>query len=263
MWFRVHLVRESILCALAGCLEKKSFLQLDALRRPIHCECTFTLRVMTEKRGTQVRQEQIARATLELAAIGGVKKVSIAAVARRVGIVPSALYRHFKSKEEMIEAVLDLIQQKLRDNAQAVQAQDVDPLEQLRRLLMLHAQLIRENRGIPQVIFSQDLYAGHPHRRRRMYEGIRNYLEQVAQIIAKAQAAGQADPKADPKVVATMFLGLIQPAAILWNLSDGDFDVTRQARAAWPLFCRALQAAGEGGSSRTNKRPSTTQEEIR
>ena len=195
----------------------------------------------TEKLDTQVRQEQIAQATLELVAAGGLKKLSVAAVARRVGLVPSALYRHFKGKDEVLDATLGLIQDKLRDNVRAVSEETDDALEQLHGLLMRHVRMIRENRGIPQIIFSQDFYAGHPDRRSRVYRGIRSYLAEVARIVRDGREAGQVGREVDCEVAAVMFLGLVQPSAILWHLSDGDFDVTRQAQRAWPLFLKAIQ----------------------
>jgi hypothetical protein len=48
-----------------------------------------------------------------------------------------------------------------------------------------------------------------------------------------------------------MFLGLIQPAAILWNLSDGEFDVTKHAEKGWQLFQETIEI----GNS-LSKRPS-------
>lgn len=32
-----------------------------------------------------------------------------------------------------------------------------------------------------------------------------------------------------PAAIATMFLGIVQPAALLWSLNDGVFDVTKHA----------------------------------
>lgn len=194
-----------------------------------------------EKLDTQIRKEQIAQATLELVAAGGLKKLSVAAVARRVGLVPSALYRHFKGKDEVLDATLELIQDKLLENVRAVGEETDDALEQLHGLLMRHVRMIRENRGIPQIIFSQDFYTGHPDRRGRVYRGIRSYLAEVARIIRSGQEAGQIGREVDPEAASVMFLGLVQPSAILWHLSDGDFDVTRQAQRAWPLFRKAIQ----------------------
>jgi len=195
----------------------------------------------TEKLDTQVRKEQIAQAALELVATGGLKKLSVAAVARRVGLVPSALYRHFKGKDEVLDATIGLIQGKLLDNVRAVSKETDDTVEQLHGLLMRHVRMIRENRGIPQIIFSQDFYAGRPDRRARVYQGIRSYLAEVARIIRQGQEGRQIDREIDPEATAVMFLGLVQPSAILWHMSDGEFDVTRQAQRAWPLFVKAIQ----------------------
>jgi len=106
---------------------------------------------------------------------------------------------------------------------------------------MRHVRMIRENRGIPQIIFSQDFYAGHPDRRGRVYRGIRSYLAEVARIVRDGREAGQVGQEVDAEAAAVMFLGLVQPSAILWHMSDGDFDVTRQAQRAWPLFLKAIQ----------------------
>lgn len=209
----------------------------------------------SEKLDTQVRQEQIVQATLELVAAGGLKTLSVAAVARRVGLVPSALYRHFKGKDEMLDATLELIQNRLLDNVRAVAEETDDPLERLHRLLVRHVRMIEENRGIPQIIFSQDFYAGHPERRSRVYRGIRRYLAEVARILRDGQDSGQILREVDPEAAAVMFLGLVQPAAILWHLSDGDFDVTRQAERTWSLFLRAIQRRATGSAEQTREDP--------
>lgn len=199
------------------------------------------------KLDTYVRRKQIAHAALEVVAAKGLNKLSVAAVARRVGLVPSALYRHFKSKDELLDATLELIQEKLMSNVEAVLEQSDDALEQLRRLLMLHAAMIRDNRGIPQIMFSRDFYADRPDRRSRVYRGIRDYLGEVAGIIRRGRKAGQIGRQVDAGVASVVFLGLIQPSAVLWHMSGGEFNAMRQARRAWPLFLKAIQVEGSGG----------------
>jgi AcrR family transcriptional regulator len=196
--------------------------------------------VSAEKLGTEIRQGQIARAALELIAHQGLKKMSIAGVARRVGLVPSALYRHFENKEEMLDSVLDLIREMLLRNVELVSQETADPLERLKRLLFRHIQLIRENRGIPRIVFSEDVYAGHPERKTKVFESIKAYLHQVEKIVHQGQVEAQIRRDLDPGTISIMFLGLIQPAAILWHLSDGHFDVTKHAEKAYRIFCGAI-----------------------
>ena len=70
----------------------------------------------TEKLDTEVRQEQLAQAALSLITTQGPKSLSVARVARRVGLVPSAVYRHFESKDELLDAVLEMIRERLNAN---------------------------------------------------------------------------------------------------------------------------------------------------
>src|SRR2546421_2356695 len=52
--------------------------------------------------------ERIARAALELSDREGVEGLSMRRVAQRLGVTPMALYFHFRNKEELIDAVVDL-----------------------------------------------------------------------------------------------------------------------------------------------------------
>ena len=66
----------------------------------------------------------------------------MAAVARRVGLVPSGIYRHFKSKSAVLDAVLDLLEKRLQTNVEAARAETADPLERLRGMLIRHVNFI-------------------------------------------------------------------------------------------------------------------------
>lgn len=207
-----------------------------------------------EKLDTQVRQEQIAEAALALVASQGLKGLSVARVARRVGVVPSAIYRHYKSKDEVLDAVLDLIRDRLLANVASVCKESDEALDRLHRLLIRHVRLLRENRGIPRVVFSQELHNGDSGRKARMYETIGEYLGQVAEIVRQGQQNGQVRSNLTAEAVSMMFLGIVQPAALLWDLSDGDFDVTRHAERAWQILEMAIRPVERAKMTGSTKR---------
>lgn len=192
------------------------------------------------KLDTQVRREQIAEAALELVAAQGLRRLSVAAVARRVGLVPSGIYRHFKSKDEILAAVLDRIQERLTGNVQAARRANADPLECLKDVLMRHIRFIREGRAIPRMIFSDDVHAGSPQRKKRVLEIFSHYTGQVGEIVREGQSDGCIRPDLDVQTVATMLLGIVVPAGILWHLTEGGFDVTRHAQRAWQVLSAAI-----------------------
>ena len=165
----------------------------------------------------------------------------MARLAGKVGVVPSAIYRHYSGKDAVMEVVLDLISQRLRENVQAVRTETHDVLERLHRLLDRHVQLIRSNIAIPRVVFSEDIFNGHAPRRRRVHQLIEGYLDQVAELIAEGQQAGNLRTDVSAQTLSVMFLGMIQPAVILWLASGGAFDVGGHTAKAWPLFAQMLQ----------------------
>jgi AcrR family transcriptional regulator len=197
---------------------------------------------MAQKLDTEVRQEQIARAALAVVARYGLRRLNIAQVARIVGVVPSALYRHFPSKDAIIDTVMGLVRERLLENVRAVTNAVSDPFEQLQLLLKRHVQFIAENQALPRIIFSEQAYEGRPGRRRVMFRTIQAYLDKVADIVRNGQAAGRMRKDLDASTVAVMFLGLIQPAAILSHMSEGEFDVTGHTERAWEIFVEAIRA---------------------
>ncbi len=190
----------------------------------------------SQKLDTLIRQEQIAQAALQLVSRHGLANLSLARVAEQVGLVPSAIYRHFANKDAVIQAMLELIRERLLGNLRKARRETADPLEQLHRLLLLHTSLVRENQGIPRLVFSEDLLHDHPQRKAKIYQTICLYLNRVADILRQGQEQGSIRGDLDADTLSVMFLGLLQPAVILYHMSDGVFDVNRQAEQAWQVF---------------------------
>jgi AcrR family transcriptional regulator len=194
-----------------------------------------------EKLTSEIRKKQIARVALGIIARQGVKGLSVAAVARQVGLVPSALYRHFKGKGEILDTTLEMIRELVLENVRSVRRESSQPLDQLKRLMMRHIRMIQEFQAIPRIIFSDEISASHPLRRTAIYKIIQEILGQVAEMIAQGQRQGQIKSDLGPETVSVMFLGLVQPPAILWYLSQGKFDALKHIKKAWPIFEKAVK----------------------
>jgi AcrR family transcriptional regulator len=123
----------------------------------------------------------------------------------------------------------------------AARTKSTDALERLERVLMGHVKLIRGQVPIPRVVFSDAIFTGHRRRRRRVHRMFQEYLEQVADILREGQRAGRVRPGLAPETLSVMFLGLVQPPAILWLLSGGEFDVTGHAARAWQIFSEMIR----------------------
>lgn len=199
-----------------------------------------------QKVDTEIRQEQIVQAALDLIGSHGVQALSIASVAERVGLVPSGIYRHFKCKDDLLNATLDLIGKRLLSNVTLVSKETPDALERLRLLLMREIRLLLENQAIPHVVFSESIFTGSVDRKARVRAIITGYFQEVEKIVLEGQREGRLRGDVDPLTVALMFKGMVLPAIVLWKVTGGSVDIVRHAEAAWELFRAAVSGHREG-----------------
>lgn len=194
-----------------------------------------------EKLTTAVRRDQIAEAALEVISRHGTARLSVGAVARRIGIVPSAVYRHFRGKEEILSAAIARMGERLLANVDRA-AREKGSAARLRKLLRLHVAAIREGYAGPRIIFAEGIEGGGVSHRMEMYHIIRRYLDGVAGIVREGQRLGDLRKDLDPGSTAVHFLGLILPAATLWYLSAGKFDAARASERSLARFLEAIAA---------------------
>ncbi len=197
------------------------------------------------KTNTDLRQEQIAEAAMEMIASGGLSSLSMAGIAERVGIVPSALYRHYRGKEAVLDAVLNLLRSRMLANVEAVRGEATDALERLRLLLIRHLTLVVETPAFLHVIFAHFAQADHQERWSALRDTMGSYLQEVALIVEQGQQEGDIRSDIPSRTAAVMFIGLVLPAAMLHRLSMDGFDPKSHLTAAWPVFLQGLVQRSE------------------
>jgi AcrR family transcriptional regulator len=207
----------------------------------------------------EVRREQIVMAALKMIGNVSLEKLNIAGIAQEIGLVPSAIYRHFAGKDEILAAVNAMIRLRLIGIVQRVRNENSEPLGQLEKLLMLHIELIKTNSGIPRYVFSLGGSSSYASRNKHLYQTVQLYLAKVTQIFEDGQTAGQISSELNATTLSFMFLGLIQPAVFLSQLSSGQFDIEQQTNRAWGVFRQLIILPAQSSSNDDAKRKKTNQ----
>ena len=195
---------------------------------------------MTQKMATEARREQIARAAVDLLAERGSEGFNIADLAESVGLVPSAIYRHFEGREDVLEAALDVFRDKVYGLVEAVRNEAGDPLAALELLLIRHARLIESGGAVPYVTASMSGPEGQAARRAKMERIFRGYVARVEALVRDGQQSGQIRLDIDSTTAALLFAGIIQPAALLRHAEGEGFDIVAHVASVWDLFRRAV-----------------------
>lgn len=164
------------------------------------------------------RKADIITSALRIIDRSGIKALTVARLAQEVGFVESALYRHFKSKRDLILFILDSIQQEAQSHFAEVEDQMKDPLEALNRLLHLHLSFLEQYPGIFKVIYSDEIHLGDEELLNKVNQLISEIVGFPKKIIQKAVNEKKLRADLDVTVAAMHFLGLIYTAFSYWTI---------------------------------------------
>jgi AcrR family transcriptional regulator len=193
-----------------------------------------------EKLPTSIRKEQIVEAALRVMGENPDSHLHVKDIARRMEMAPSALYRHFRNRDAIMSAILELIRAKLYRNIEEVRQSGEKAETRLGELLRRHIHLVKSEHGIPRMIFSDELWGRKQEKRQRMFRIVTGYLAEIEDIVREGQIKGEINSSLDPAAVARMFFGIVQPAALLWHMSEGRFDIDEHMHITWPLFWQTI-----------------------
>jgi len=98
------------------------------------------------------RRLQILQALADMLQGTGGERVTTAALAARLGVSKAALYRHFASKAQMYDGLIEFIEQSLFGLVQQVEGRGLPPQAQVPMIVSLVLQFAEKNPGMARVM---------------------------------------------------------------------------------------------------------------
>ena len=193
---------------------------------------------MRSRKTTEIRREEILRAALFIVEQQGLDNLNTNAIAAVIQLVPSAIYRHFKNKEEIIAALIDFIGERLQQNLQQATTQEGTALERLKSLFELHVKLLQEEPAIPRILYFLISSERNQELKKKMLAEIDAYVYETKKLLLQRKKAGEINPAVDVTAAAMMFLGMIQPLVILSQENKDVLDEYPQK--LWQCYQRAI-----------------------
>ena len=114
------------------------------------------------------RRLQILQALATMLQQPDAERITTAVLARHLGISEAALYRHFASKAQMFDGLIEFIETSVLGMVQHITDQHPDPLDQARRLVWGLMQFAETNPGMCRVMVGDALVHEKPRLNERM-----------------------------------------------------------------------------------------------
>jgi AcrR family transcriptional regulator len=194
-----------------------------------------------------LRRRQIADAALGIIAGQGLRRFTAVAIAREIGTTDGNVFRHFPSKQAIVLAAVDRVEEILFGDLPAPHA---DPLVRLGEFFRHRAARVAANPGVARLLFSDDLaHAAGPEGQAKVAALKRRSLAVVSACLREARRRRLLAPGVSPRVATVLVMGALM--ALLGARGGGAEPVatTREAGRVW----RTLERCLRGGPARSAK----------
>ncbi len=171
-------------------------------------------------RAVESKKNKILLSCLRIVDEHGVKGLTVARIAHEVGFTESALYRHFKSKREIIELILDESTTMAQAQYAAVKKASRDPRQQLRLLLRQHLEFLEIYPGVFKILYSDEIHLGESHLLDKLNHLINELGTSIEEIIVQGKKTGVFKKSMDVSMAGIHFLGIVQTAFSFWSFKS-------------------------------------------
>ena len=189
---------------------------------------------------TEVRRHQIVHTARKIVATQGMTSFTMQELAKDVGVSEGALYRHFRSKDDILLELVHEIGRTLLDAITDTERPKGGALDHLKHLFQRHFSSLERRNGVSFVVIAEALRFGDPPVKQAARPMLESYLAAIAAIVRSGTDRGEIDKGIDPGAAALMFFGMVQASVTLWSFSQRAHPLAQHSAHLWAMFEHAL-----------------------
>lgn len=186
------------------------------------------------------RRAAAVEAVIDLAGEQNPSDITTTAIAQRMGLTQGALFRHFPTKEAILEAVMSWVAKRLLARVDKAAENIASPLAALEAVFMAHIDFVSEHPGVPRMLFGELQRSGVTLPKTMVQTLIQRYTERLRRLMEKGKAIGELDAHLNIDAACVSFIGAIQ-GLVMQSLIAGDTTrIRRDAPGVFVIYRRGI-----------------------
>jgi TetR/AcrR family transcriptional regulator len=192
------------------------------------------------------RKLQILQTLAEMLENPKGEKITTAALAAKLDCSEAALYRHFASKAQMFEGLIEFIESSLFSVINQVQAEEQEGLVQVEHILALLLRFAQKNRGMTRVLIGEALVNENERLQARINALLDKIEAALKQSLRVAATQGRVDAELDVGALANVLVSYAIGRWQAYAKSGFSREPLAQWAQQWPMLAVAILASRSG-----------------
>lgn len=196
---------------------------------------------MQIRKSTEIRRRQIVDIIRNIISLKGIEHVTISGIAEEIGTTKGAIYRHFKSKRDILSLLIDNVEETLMEAIDKAILYK-NPIQDLKNILLAQLILAKNRRKTSFVVIMGVMQFGDPIIHKKILQLIQKYLRRIEKLLSDAIKLGLAKKDINPKTSAMVFMGLIQSTVTLWSYKNFNYMPEKIHTNLWNTYMQGIAA---------------------
>jgi AcrR family transcriptional regulator len=190
---------------------------------------------------TDVRQEQIKKAVLDIIADEGLHHISTRNLAKKIGLTEGAIFRHFRTKRDIIIGIMDDVTTDLIGSLRNIALKSDKAEEKLFEYLCRNIKYLKENKGITILLFSEATHLGDKELKEKLNQILSEQKQFIIKIVKDGIAEGVWDKNVNAEDLAIIYMGIPITFNIELVLNKGGLNVENFCKRMYSLILKSLK----------------------
>ena len=190
---------------------------------------------------TETRQAQIKEAVLDIISKEGLAKLSTKNLAAKVGVSEGAIYRHFKSKKDILLSIVDDVYTNLVVNQKEIADSEMLPSIKLFTFFCKQIKYLILNKGITILLFSEATHTNDSNLKEKLLHVLKAQKKLLKQIIAEGVSKKIWDKNINIDDFTTIYMGIPVILNIEMILNKENFNHEQFCNRMFSLLERILK----------------------
>ena len=186
-------------------------------------------------------KEKIILETIEVIHENGIHGISTKEIAKRVGISEPAIFKHFKTKSDIILSVLDNFCLYDNDVIQSLRTQNLSPLESLRSFIDIFGSYYENYPAIVSLTLTLPVLQNDMIYQVRVQHILLNRSLFISDLLKEAMALGEIKHGVDTEALTVAIIGSMKEWCHQWKVMDYQFSLRKRMLTSVIMLLEAFQ----------------------
>ncbi|NLJ81606.1 MAG: TetR/AcrR family transcriptional regulator [Bacteroidales bacterium] len=174
------------------------------------------------------RQIEIMEAATNIISEFGIQNLTIKTLAKNIKLSEPALYRHFKSKNQILWSLLEYFKTEIENRIQSIPFEtSTSEADKLKAIFNSQLQTFVNKPAIVSVVFAENIFHYEKNLSNKVSEIMNMIQDYVKNNIKQGQENGEYNKLMGASTLTTILIGGIRMTVLKWKLSEYKSDLIK------------------------------------